>query len=280
MERHQGHPQDHVAVDRIIGITRPAGVCGLPATVRHRGAARLPLAFRRAGVAALALLALGAVPDVRAECPPVESRPQARGDGSGRFYLGREIAHVMGHQGADWLERPEREAEERPDLALAGLDLKPSDVVADIGAGTGYYALRIARAVPRGRVLAVDVQPEMLARLRARLRETGVRNVEPVLGTLRDPGLAPASVDLVLMVDVYHEFSAPCDMLTAIVRALKPGGRVALLEYRAEDPAVPIRPSHKMSRAQAEREMAVAGLRLVKSVPGLPWQHLLVFEKR
>lgn len=186
----------------------------------------------------------------------------------------------MGHPGADWLERPEREAEERPDRAIAGLELRPADVVADIGAGTGYYALRIARAVPRGRVLAVDIQPEMLARLRARLREAGVRNVEPVLGTPGDPGLAPASVDLVLMVDVYHEFAAPCQMLTAIVRSLKPGGRVALLEYRAEDPTVPIRPSHKMSRAQVEREMAVAGLRLVKSVPGLPWQHLLIFEKR
>lgn len=209
-----------------------------------------------------------------------ETRPARGSDATGRFYLGREAAPVMGHQGAAWLERPEREAEEQPALLVRQLGLKPGDIVADIGAGTGYFTFRMATLVPQGKVYAVDIQPEMLAFVRDRARRAGLSNVEPVAGRLDDPGLAPASIDLALMVDVYHEFSQPCEMLRAIVRALKPGGRIALVEYRAEEPSVPIKPLHKMSRAQAEKEMAAAGLRLQRSFDGLPWQHLMFFEKR
>ncbi len=283
MERHQGHPQD----DRTVGT--PIRQPHPPAAASYRsrgiesveGAAKLPLRFLPLRVWLLgALLAVAGTPAFAQQCPPTLERPQARGDGVGRFYLGREIAFVMGHQGADWLERPEREQEERPSLLLQALGVKAGDTIADIGAGTGYFAFRLAQMAPRGKVLAVDIQPEMLQKIRERARESGIRNVEPVRGSATDPGLAPASVDLVIMVDVYHEFSHPCEMIRAIARSLKPGGRVALVEYRAEDANVPIRPSHKMTRAQAEREMAVADLRLVKSVDSLPWQHLLIFEKR
>ena len=186
----------------------------------------------------------------------------------------------MGHLGASWLERPEREAEERPSLLILKLGLKPADVVADIGAGTGYFAFRMAPLVPKGKVLAVDIQPEMLAIVRDKAQRNGIANVQPVLGKEDDPALAPGSVDLVLMVDVYHEFSRPCEMMRAVVQALRPGGRVALVEYRAEDPSVPIKPLHKMSRAQAEKEMAAVGLKLQRTFDGLPWQHLMFFEKR
>ena len=200
--------------------------------------------------------------------------------GSGKFYLGREIAWVMGHPGAGWLERPERESEERPSLLIEKLGLKPADVVADIGAGTGYFSFRIAPLVPQGKVIAVDIQPEMLALIADKQRGNGIRNVERLLGSIDDPKLKPASVDLALLVDVYHEFSHPREMMTAIARALRPGGRVALVEYRAEDPDVPILAAHKMSEAQAVSEMREVGLRLRQTVGGLPWQHLMLFEKQ
>lgn len=200
--------------------------------------------------------------------------------GSGKFYLGREIAWVMGHQGAGWLDRAERESEERPSLLIERLRLKPADVVADIGAGTGYFTFPIAARVPRGKVVAVDIQPEMLALIADKQRGSGVANVELLLGSIDDPKLPPASIDLALLVDVYHEFSHPREMMTAIVRALRPGGRVALVEYRAEDPNVPILAAHKMSEAQAVKEMALVGLKLKQNIGGLPWQHLMVFEKQ
>lgn len=208
-----------------------------------------------------------------------ETRAAANPDSTGRFYLGRETAPVMGHLGAGWLERPDREAEEKPALLIRNLQLKPTDVVADIGAGTGYFSFRIAALVPKGRVIAVDVQPEMLAMIRARRDRAGITNVEPVLGRIDDPALAPDSVDLALMVDVYHEFSHPCEMMAALVRALKPGGRLALVEYRGEDANVPIKRLHKMTRAQAIREIEAAGLRSLRTVDALPWQHLMFFEK-
>ena len=200
-------------------------------------------------------------------------------DGIGKVYMGREIAHVMGHLGAGWLERPEREREERPRRVIEMMKLKPTDVVADIGAGSGYFSFRIAPQVPRGKVLAVDIQPEMLELVRKKSGELGVRNVEPVLGTVEDPKLPAGGVDVVLMVDAYHEFDHPLEMMTAIVRALKPGGRVVQVEYRAEDPDVQIKPHHKMTEAQARLEMEAVGLRFVENVPGLPQQHMLVFEK-
>jgi ubiquinone/menaquinone biosynthesis C-methylase UbiE len=201
-------------------------------------------------------------------------------DGTGKYYMGREIAQVMGHQGAGWLERSERQQEERTDLLLQALNLQPTDVVTDIGAGTGYFTFRISPLVPKGKVLAVDIQPEMIDYLNKNKASNKANNVEPVLGTITDPNLPAGSVDLVLFVDAYHEFSHPREMMQAIVTALKPGGRVALVEYRAEDPDVPIRPRHKMTVAQATKEMEAVGLRLKNTSDVLPQQHLLFFEKR
>ena len=200
-------------------------------------------------------------------------------DGIGKCYMGREIAQVMGHLGAAWLERAEREQEERPSVLIRNLRLAPTDVVADVGAGTGYFSFRIAPLVPQGKVLAVDIQPDMLDHIRRRQSETGIRNVEPVLGTAEDPHLTPGSVDLALLVDVYHEFSYPREMMLAIARGLKPGGRVALVEYRAEDANVPIKRLHKMSERQAIEEMNAVGLVWVETSKVLPWQHLMFFRK-
>lgn len=193
--------------------------------------------------------------------------------------MGREIAQVMGHLGAGWLDRPEREREERPRKVVELMRLRPADVVADIGAGSGYFSYRMAAEVPRGRVLAVDIQLEMLDLIRKRSAESGITNVEPVLGAVDDPGLPAGAVDVVLMVDAYHEFDHPLEMMTAIVRSLKPGGRVVQVEYRAEDPAVAIKPQHKMTEVQARMEMEAVGLRFVENSNGLPQQHMLVFEK-
>ncbi|MCY7349881.1 MAG: class I SAM-dependent methyltransferase [Cytophagaceae bacterium] len=200
-------------------------------------------------------------------------------DGIGKIYLGREIAQVMGHFGADWLERPEREREERTDLLLDILALKPTDTVADIGAGTGYFTFRMAPKVPQGKVLAVDIQPEMLGFIRQSMSQRKVTNVQPVLGTIEDPRLPPNSVDVVLLVDAYHEFSHPREMIQRIATALRPGGRVVLVEYRLEDPNVPIKELHKMSLAQAEKEMQIAGLRRIKLSEELPQQHVMEFGR-
>jgi len=202
-------------------------------------------------------------------------------DGIGKFYLGREIAQVMGHVGADWLERPEREAEEHTTQMVDLLNLKPGQVVADIGAGTGYLSRQLAcKIVPGGKVLAVDIQPEMLELLAKRMARAGITNVVPVLGTVSDPKLAANSVDLVLMVDVYHEFEFPFEMMSNICRSLKPGGRVAFVEFRAEDPNVPIKPLHKMSGAQVRKEMKRLPLVLLSTSEQLPRQHLVIFVKR
>jgi len=209
-----------------------------------------------------------------------ETRAPRDPNGIGRYYLGRQIAHVMGHEGADWLERDERTREEGTDLLVRELRLKPTDVVADIGAGTGFFAFRLARLVPRGRVLAVDIQPEMITELTERRAKNGLTNVRPVLGTTADPRLPADSVNVALIVDAYHEFDHPREMGLAIARALRPGtGRLALVEYRAEDPNVPIKAVHKMSVAQAKREMAAIGLELVEAREILPQQHLLLFRR-
>ncbi|MCS6862789.1 MAG: class I SAM-dependent methyltransferase [Abditibacteriales bacterium] len=202
-------------------------------------------------------------------------------NGTGKFYMGREIAQVMGHQAADWLDRPERDVEEQPNKMIAALQLKPTDVVADIGAGSGFITFRLAALVPKGKVYAVDIQPEMLDIIRQRMKDKKIENVEPVLGTITDPNLPPNSVDLILMVDVYHEFSHPYEMTQAMVRALKPGGRLVFVEYRLEDPRVPIKLVHKMSEKQVRREMSVfPSLQWIETLDILPRQHIIIFRKK
>lgn len=222
-------------------------------------------------------------PTAATPAPPAVDSPQVntgQEGGSGRFYMGREIAAVMGHEGATWLERPERQREEDTDRLLAELSLAPNSVVADIGAGTGYYTFRLARLLrERGRVLAVDIQPEMLAELEKQKGRLNLPNVEVVAGTEKSPNLKPNSVDLVLLVDAYHEFSYPREMATAIYKALKPGGRVALVEFRAEQEDVLIKPAHKMTVAQARKEWQALGFVFREVNDRLPWQHLIFFEK-
>lgn len=201
-------------------------------------------------------------------------------DGIGKFYQSREIAHVMGHQAADWLERPERDAEEKPALLINALKLKPGEAVADIGAGTGYYSRRLAQSVgTNGIVYAVEIQQEMLDILTNKMAGLNIHNVKPVLGEITDPKLAPASVDLILMVDVYHEFDHPYEMVEAMVRSLKPGGRMVFVEFRGEDPQVPIKPLHKMTEAQVRKEMAAFPLKWVETNEALPIQHIIIFQK-
>ena len=206
------------------------------------------------------------------------TRPTA--DGIGKSYLGREIAGVMGWQAAGWLERPERQQEERPDLLLAELNLKPGMVVADIGAGSGYHTRRVAEVVGKtGKVYAVDVQPQMVQMLSAIAREERYSNVKPILSAVDDVKLPLASVDLAIMVDVYHELEFPFEVMRSIVKSLKPGGIVAFVEYRAEDAKVPIKPLHKMSEAQIKREAAIHALEWVRTSSVLPWQHVVFFRK-
>jgi SAM-dependent methyltransferase len=213
--------------------------------------------------------------------PRCETRAEHDPDGIGKFYLGREIAQVMGHQAADWLERPEREREERADLLVPSLKLQRGDVVADIGCGSGYYTRRLAKAVgTNGTVFAVDIQPEMIELLTHKLAAENIFNVKTVLGTITDPKLPPDSVDLILMVDVYHEFDHPFEMVEAMCRALKPGGRMVFVEFRAEDPQVPIKRVHKMSEAQVRKEMSGHPLEWVETIGTLPQQHIIVFRKK
>ncbi len=193
---------------------------------------------------------------------------------------GRKIAGVMGMSGADWLVRPERETEEQPEKALDALNLKPGMVVADIGAGVGYMSLRLAKRVgPSGKVYANDLQPEMLARLRENAAKSKIDNVITVLGDVADPKLPANTMDLVLLVDVYHEFSQPQQMLRKIRETLKPDGRLVLLEYRAEDPNVPIVAEHKMTVAQVKTELEAEGFVLQPVIETLPRQHILILRK-
>ncbi len=230
--------------------------------------------------AGLLTLTLSAHADAETSGPRYSSVP-AGADGIGKRYMGRDIAAVMGWQGAAWLEREEREREERTDLLVKALALKPGMVVADIGAGTGYLARRMAPVVmPGGKVLAVDVQPQMVALLQAAVRQSGLAQIQPVLGAEGDVKLAAVSLDLAIMVDVYHELALPYELLTSVVQALKPGGQLVFVEYRAEDPRVPIKELHKMSEAQIKREAAVHPLVWERTVETLPWQHVVVFRKR
>jgi ubiquinone/menaquinone biosynthesis C-methylase UbiE len=195
-------------------------------------------------------------------------------------YKGRVIAQTMHYTGAEWLIRDEREREERCSLMLANLGVRRSMTICDMGCGNGYYALQLAPMVgPRGRILAVDIQPQMLYMLRERMEREGVENITPILGSLHDPRLPEGSVDLMLLVDVYHEFSHPEQMLAAMRRALSPNGLLVLVEFRAEDDSVPIRPEHKMSRAQIMKELPPNGFKLVKEFDRLPWQHMMFFAR-
>ncbi|WP_264325667.1 class I SAM-dependent methyltransferase [Romeriopsis navalis] len=200
-----------------------------------------------------------------------------RPDGIGKIYMGREIAQVMGHQGAAWLERSARGLEERPQQAIDLLDLQPSDTVADIGAGTGYFAFRMAPQVKQ--VYAVDVQPEMLDIMAEIQSEKHIENVDRVLGANQNPNLTADTIDLALMVDAYHEFDYPKEMMQGLVTALKPGGRVALLEYKGENPLIPIKKLHKMTQRQVRHELEAVGLEFIENKQDLPQQHLLIFRK-
>ena len=218
---------------------------------------------------------------VTAASPPAYQSVPAGRDGIGKRFMGRDIAGVMGFEGAAWLERVEREKQERSDVLMQELALHPGMVVADVGAGSGYYSRRLASAVgPGGTVFAVDVQPQMVALLTETARQPGQANIRPVLATEQDVRLPTASLDLAIMVDVYHELAYPQEVMNSLVRALKPGGRVVFVEYRAEDDAVPIKALHKMSEAQIKREAALYPLVWERTAHALPWQHVVIFRKK
>lgn len=216
------------------------------------------------------------------KAPKYDTRKKHDPDGIGKFYLDREIAQVMGHRAAGWLERPEREKEEAPTKLLKALDIKEGQVIADIGAGSGYHAFRMAPLVgDKGKILAVDIQQEMLDMMDAKAKKAKVKNVETILGTETDPKLPKGEVDLIILVDVYHEFSHPCEMAQKMVAALKPGGRIAFVEFRLEDAEVPIKLVHKMTERQVILEMAeFAELEHFKTIDTLPWQHIVLFKKK
>jgi SAM-dependent methyltransferase len=214
-----------------------------------------------------------------AENPGYIEDPSRRTTGIGKFYMGREISFVMGHQAAGWLNRPGRIQEEMPDEVVANMGLEPDHVVADIGAGSGYFSFRIAKLVPEGKVLAVDIQQEMLDIIEATKATEGVTNIDGVKGEIDNPNLPANSIDAAIMVDAYHEFSHPFEMINGIYNALRPGGRIFLLEYRGEDASVPIRPLHKMTQEQVIKEMSIFGLEWTETLDFLPWQHMMIFTK-
>ena len=201
-------------------------------------------------------------------------------NGIGKWYMGREIAYVMGYQGIGWLERSEREKEENVSKLIKNMRIKSNDVIADIGAGSGYHTFRMASLAPNGLVYAVDIQTQMLMAIENKKTFSEISNVETILGTEKSVQLPKNSVDKILMVDVYHEFSFPLEMIFSMKNALKSNGELFLIEYRAEDPLVPIKRIHKMSQKQAVKEMEAAGFKLRKNIENLPWQHCMVFVKK
>lgn len=261
------------------------GIARLPCPAEHRG---MPNLFRTlfaviaSMVPAFAQEAAKTPEAPKLPEPLYEQRAQHDPNGIGKFFLGREIAHVMGHQAAGWLERPEREEEERTDLAVKALDLKPGETAADIGCGTGYYASRMARVVgEKGTIFGVDIQQEMLDLLTRKMRLMSITNVKPVLGTEKDPKLPAESCDLMLLVDVYHEFDHPYEMVRAMIPALKKGGRLVFIEFRKEDPTVAIKEVHKMSEAQIKKEMALhPELEWAETKRDLPQQHVVIFRRK
>lgn len=251
--------------------------------------------FRRcAGAIALASMLWAATPPARAQSPRADGTPAAKGEAADTtddrenekvpppltHYKGREIARTMHFTGAPWLIRDEREREERASEMIAALGVKPGQVVCDLGCGNGYHALMLSELVgKKGRVVAVDIQREMLALLEARAKEAKVENIKTMLSLPHDPKLEDNSLDLILLVDVYHEFSHPEHMLRAMRRALKKDGRIALVEFREEDLRVPIKPEHKMSKKQILTEFPPNGFKLVAEYDKLPWQHLMFFTR-
>ncbi|NNJ88324.1 MAG: class I SAM-dependent methyltransferase [Eudoraea sp.] len=200
-------------------------------------------------------------------------------NGIGKWYMGREIAHVMGYQGMYWLNRPEREAEENTSKLLLNMDIRTDDVIADIGAGSGYHVFKISPLLHGGQIYAVDIQEEMLAAINKRKEREQINNISLVKGSEKSVNLPENSVNKVLMVDVYHELSYPAEMISSIKRAMKSGGKLYLIEYRGEDRSVPIKELHKMTEKQAVKEMKAAGLTLERNIDNLPWQHCMVFLK-
>jgi precorrin-6B methylase 2 len=256
----------------------------------HQVALTLTMALATAGALAcvdqpLAARDAPALPVLQVQVPNSPPQPlyEVRAvhdpNGTGRFYLGREIAQVMGAGGIAWLDRPEREDEERPEAVIHALGLRGGEVVADLGAGSGYFTFRLAAKVGKtGKVLAVDIQDEMLETLRRRATALQVTNVEEVKASETDPHLPASGVDVVLMVDVYHELAYPLEVMTKVREALKAGGRVVFVEYRKEDPRVPIKEVHKMSVEQLTKEMKAVGLVHIRTVETLPWQHIVIFK--
>lgn len=200
-------------------------------------------------------------------------------NGINKWYMGRQIAQVMSHYGIDWLERPERELEENSSLLLKNLNLKPGMNIADIGAGSGYYSSLLSKRIGNGKVFAVDVEPQMIAYLNERIKQEELPNIITVLGSETSASLPSSSMDMMLLVDVYHEFSFPYEMSTSMFKALKPNGKLVLVEFRAEDASVPIKEIHKMSESQAVKELKMAGFVLEKNINNLPWQHCMIFIK-
>jgi len=200
-------------------------------------------------------------------------------NGIGKWFMGREIAHVMGFQGMGWLERSEREEEENTTTLIGNMNIQPTDVIADIGAGSGYHVFKMAPLTPNGTVYAVDIQEQMLAAIQSKKDNNSIQNINLVLGSEQSVNLPKNSLDKVLMVDVYHEFSFPYQMIQSIKSALKPGGKLYLIEYRAEDAWVPIKQIHKMTQHQAVLELQASGFRLEQNIDNLPWQHCMVFVK-
>ena len=230
-------------------------------------------------ISLLLLLLFTAIPPAQAD-NIYQHKAHPSADGIGKYYMGREIAQVMGHRGAGWLERPSRELEEQPSKIVTALNLKPDDIVADIGAGTGYLSFRIAPILTKGKVLAVDIQPEMLEIIELFQQEKQITNIEGILATPTNPNLPSASIDIAVMVDAYHELEYPQEVMQGIIQALKPGGKVVLVEYRGENPFIMIKRLHKMTQKQVRKEMAAVGLAWRETKNLLPQQHLMIFEKQ
>lgn len=223
---------------------------------------------------------------VLVECPAQEASRDASytyeaGDpnGIGKWYMGREIAHVMGYRGMAWLDRPAREKEENTSLLLRNMQIQPGDTIADIGAGSGYHVLKMAPMAEKGLVYAVDIQEEMLEAIRSKQDKNGIPNIRLVRGSEKSVNLPEEAVDKILMVDVYHEFSFPKELMESVKKALRPEGELFLIEYRGEDPSVPIKRLHKMTEAQAVKELKAAGFILKENITNLPRQHCMVFRK-